>query len=653
MRIFGNGRFCFWMLVCSVLTVASYHGFAQNRFFRKLALPHFSSPRGFYDEPFNLVVSCATPKAVIIYTTDGSAPSRNNGVQSSPSQSVEIILKKSTLFRAIAVKEGVPDSTIVTHTYLFPSEILKQLRPDEFPQTLDMEMDPERVSVPEIKKQIHNSFRRIPTVSLVVAHNDFWGPLGIYLHPKKSGEDWERHCSFEWIPTSRKRTKQAYCGVQIQGGTSRILSPKLGLRLNFKSKFGSSKFRCRLFPKSKVKNFDSLILRNPTHDSWCVSDERWRRNARYVNDMWASETQRLMGHLSPHHRWVNLFINGFYWGLYDLSERPDEHFASAHLGGSDEDYDVFNVESLRFGSWDKRKALTDFLVHSKGEPAVYRKIKQLIDVDGFIDYVLYNLYANKVDWVSRNYWFIGKRTDTPRFQFLNWDSEILFWESWENPNNPKKQTSLDYNLLTSAQMKADIYGVGFFLRHLSKHHEFRRLFGDRAHFHTRSGGILSPEVAANRYRKLLDEVEPLLDAESARWGDSQEDEPLGTDTLEWEELTGSHSWLFTQFFPKRTDRLLEQLKQAALYPRIFPPVLSASEDSESSMWLLSAKNPNPDGKIIFTTNNIDPISLSDHQAFEHSYQKPVLISRETKIMARVSLNGQWSALEIVQAPTNQ
>ena len=39
-------------------------------------------------------------------------------------------------------------------------------------------------------------------------------------------------------------------------------------------------------------------------------------------------------------RYVHVFINGLYWGMYNAVERPDESFAEAHFGGDKEDYDV-------------------------------------------------------------------------------------------------------------------------------------------------------------------------------------------------------------------------------------------------------------------------------------------------------------------------
>ncbi len=65
----------------------------------------------------------------------------------------------------------------------------------------------------------------------------------------------------------------------------------------------------------------------------------------YVRDQYGRTIQRETGNLSTSFRYVQLFINGLYWGLYDLSERPDEAFVADHLG-----VDVKDIDLIRGGS---------------------------------------------------------------------------------------------------------------------------------------------------------------------------------------------------------------------------------------------------------------------------------------------------------------
>ena len=43
-----------------------------------------------------------------------------------------------------------------------------------------------------------------------------------------------------------------------------------------------------------------------------------------------------------HGRHVHVYINGFYWGMYNIVERPDDAFSSRYLGGEKEEWDSIN-----------------------------------------------------------------------------------------------------------------------------------------------------------------------------------------------------------------------------------------------------------------------------------------------------------------------
>ena len=46
-----------------------------------------------------------------------------------------------------------------------------------------------------------------------------------------------------------------------------------------------------------------------------------------------------MGGFAPRGRFVNLYLNGLYWGQYGLHERPDSSYAAQNFGGNKSEYD--------------------------------------------------------------------------------------------------------------------------------------------------------------------------------------------------------------------------------------------------------------------------------------------------------------------------
>ena len=77
-----------------------------------VATPTFSPDAGEYEESTSVTISCATEGATIYYTTDGSDPSA-----SSTKYSGAITVGETTTIKAIAVKEGMTDSSVVSTTY--------------------------------------------------------------------------------------------------------------------------------------------------------------------------------------------------------------------------------------------------------------------------------------------------------------------------------------------------------------------------------------------------------------------------------------------------------------------------------------------------------------------------------------------------------
>ena len=77
-----------------------------------VATPTFSPAGGTYGEPLSVTISCATAGATIYYTLDGTAPTPN-----SPVYSAAISISETTTVKAIAIKEGMNNSTIASATY--------------------------------------------------------------------------------------------------------------------------------------------------------------------------------------------------------------------------------------------------------------------------------------------------------------------------------------------------------------------------------------------------------------------------------------------------------------------------------------------------------------------------------------------------------
>src|SRR2546422_5841274 len=150
------------------------------------------------------------------------------------------------------------------------------------------------------------------------------------------------------------------------------------------------------------------------------------------------DSQLAQGQPSSHGRLVHLYLNGFYWGLYNLDERIDEHFAALHLGGDAAEYDVLADSELKagdFGAWNQLMTLAraDLSINANFQRLMGNNADGtrnpgypvLLDLANLVDYMVLHIYAGADDWPWHNWVALRRRTgDSTGFKFLAWDQEI-------------------------------------------------------------------------------------------------------------------------------------------------------------------------------------------------------------------------------------
>ena len=332
----------------------------------------FSLPRGYYSDSLSVGLSTATPGATIRYTRNGSTPTPTSGTLGTSAY-----IYDTMPLRAIAYKNGYLPSAVSTHTYIMLDEVIYQ--PDDpsgFPPTwgsyqgipvaADYEMDPTIVNDPRYRNSIEEDLRSLPALSIVTNRDDmFGGSYGIYANPLREGSSWERPASIELILPDGSTGFQSNAGVRIHGGESRRpdLTPKHSFRLYFRPEYGTSRLEYPLFDELAADTFDVLVVRSSFSNSWPFG----RPTALYFRDQWLRDTQHDMDWPSSHGRFVHLYVDGLYWGIYDISEHLDDNYAVSYFGGGTEDYDIIkgkwaNVVEVEAGddvAWNAMMTLAD------------------------------------------------------------------------------------------------------------------------------------------------------------------------------------------------------------------------------------------------------------------------------------------------------
>ncbi|MFT5685202.1 MAG: hypothetical protein ACI8RZ_006151 [Myxococcota bacterium] len=530
-------------------------------YFADLEAPLFSAQRGFYEAPISLTL---TPPdgTTLAYTTDGSTPSE--GVGTNVEGPVTLSVETTAAIRAMVFQEGALSSRVATHTYLFLADVVRQpAAPDGFPTTWDglsqdavggdYEMDPEVVDDPAYAADLLAGLRDIPTLSIVTDPEDLFGEeAGIYVHSLQRGDAWERAVSLELILPDGSTGFATTSGLRMHGYGWRYHSNTLkhSLRLEFRSEYGPSKLEYPLFVDAPVDRFDSIVLRSQGSRGW--QDFRDPEQAQYIRDAFARDTAADMGKADGHAAYVHLYLNGLYWGLYMPVERPDADFAAERFGGEAEEYDAINRRTSTneaidgdLVAYEEMLALADT---GLSDDAGLVAIQAYLNLEDLIDYMLIHQYTVNRDgpeeYDSNNMRGARKREDGAQFRFFVWDMEYSIWDADD-----------DYNI------DVDVSGsISHVYTALRENADFRTMYSDRATLHLTEGGALTPAECTARWEARAEEIERAIVAESARWGDTDRDTPYTRD-VEW---TDERERLLDEFFPYRTDILIDQLTDAGL-----------------------------------------------------------------------------------------
>jgi CotH kinase protein/Chitobiase/beta-hexosaminidase C-terminal domain len=629
--------FLFWLIGASTLLLGvAVESRSAEAALSPSPLIEAAPQRGFYDAPVAVRLTTRQSGAQIRFTTDGSEPTAELGQLYTEALRFE----HQTVLRAAAFDGSRRLSAVATHTYVFLADVLRQPKApaglpsgskawNGFPSAY--EMDPRVVNDPAYAPRLKDALSSLPTLSVVCAPRDlFSARRGIYLNSLERGENWERACSIEWIATNGAPGFQIDCGLQMQGNYNRIpeKSPKHSFRLVFKDQYGPAKLKFPLFPDSPVTTFNTLVLRAGFNNTWVHWDEVQSDRAQPNRDGWMKDSFRAMGWLTTHDRYVHLYLNGLYWGLYDVSERPDGAFASSYLGGKKDDYDVINESEVKGGTDDAFGRLQ--AARTLGSPARYEAVLPQLEMTRFIDYLLLNYYAGNSDWGQNKNWYaLRRREPAGPFQFFVWDAEHVFEglndDSVRRPHEPPLRIA--QALLANA--------------------DFRLAFADRVQKHCFNSGPLTPESAAARWRARSKQIDQAIIAESARWGYYRRRAPFTRDG-DW---MAQQRFLLEEYFPKRTGILLRQLRAAGLFPEVSAPAVQVQNSGNVAPTRIIFAAPEH-GEIYCTTDGSDPrqAGVGTVSPKAARYAGAITLRPSEMLKARV-LHGQtWSPLTEVSLP---
>ena len=504
---------------------------------------------GFFDEPFELTMSAATPGAEIWYTTNSREPSRESGKQ----YTEPLTISKTTVVRAVAMEAGKAPSRVETQTYIFPEQVIKK-------PNMRKSITGHRTYGPKMR----DSLMSLPTMVITTG-------------PAVNGVS-ETFGSLEFIPAEGAEGFQVNAGIRHFGGAWTNFSKK-NFRIYFRREYGVGKLRYPLFEGhdngvEPVREFDQLNLRAGSHDMV--------QRGFYMSNRFGDDTMLEMGHINPHGRFVHLYLDGAYWGMYHLRERWNADMQANYLGGDKLDYEAING-NWNVGGWadpgdpyDGDGSAWERIKSFRGD---YQKISPYLDVPNYIDFMLLFMFGHS----EGEYRCVGPAGVGSGFKFFLNDGDGFLRTS---AGNRTKRGA-------PGRSSGDGPGSIFSMLHKEGTPEYRMLLADRIHRHHFNDGALTPEKTLARLNARVAEVELAFLSEAARWDYRSPSSWASA----WDKII--EDWL-----PDRTKEVVSQYRTAGFYPAIDAPVPSLASgrvEVGSSLRFLSRH-----GVAHFTTDGSDP-----------------------------------------------
>ncbi|MBE5804193.1 MAG: hypothetical protein E7316_06750 [Clostridiales bacterium] len=422
----------------------------------------------------------------VYYTLDGSIPT-----QASTPYNGEIIELNSTatVLRARAFSDsGLQPSQIITGSYFI------------------------------------NAYHNLPIVSLVADPDALWNPENgmltagdnvikegpgmlpwkntVYREVKENLPDKEGHVEYFLLDGTQMLSQGMAFSLQ---GQFSLDMPQKTFKLRAKTLYGEKTFAAKLFADRPFTEYKSIVLRNSGNDS------AWTR----LLDGFQSRMLDAYGSQVIHQAWnpVVVYLNGVYWGHYNMRERVDRFFVAQHEGLTLEEADnMIIIEASGAYKYGDNSVYRNMIKKIKAsDPARNEEDLQYIldnvDVDNYFEYIALEMFVGNSDIGNLRAYRIDGEGNKWKWIFYDVDYG-MFSSGFNSPKSYTKKSGMgDKNIDNTILLKL--------LEVPEYKDKFLTKLGDVFRFFTSDKllEILQP---------LVDQIEPEMQLHFARWAEEHD-----------------------------------------------------------------------------------------------------------------------------------
>ena len=469
-------------------------------------LPAFSADSGFYDNSFQLTIT-APDGCKIYYTTDGSDPTADSTKYTSPieikdmSDTPNVLsaktdisasgaeapsekVDKAAVVRAVCVDSQGRTSNIVTKTYFVGktnTDFYKNMK------VVSLVTDPSNLF--DYEKGIYVKGKVFDEKNGGGGQpQNPWGGFGGFggwgmINPwemeanyTQKGREWEREATMEMFSGGETVISQNV-GIRIKGAASRS-APQKSFNVYARQDYGKPEFEFDFFDgtstKAKngkaIKKYESVVLRNGGNDSgYAMFRDSINQSLVSDRDFAYQATNECI-----------VFIDGEFWGIYQITEKVDGDHIDAHYGVNNKDMILIKNGETEEGTEQDLNEWNDlirsFAESDMSQDANYQKFEQAFDVQSYIDYFAAQIFWSNDDWPQNNFaaWKATVTDETNPYADGKWRMFLFDTESGLGLYNSESK-SVRADCFTRISQTRDSNECKMFIN-LLKNEKFREQF---------------------------------------------------------------------------------------------------------------------------------------------------------------------------------
>ena len=548
-------------IVLCVCLMACFVGQAQND------TVLFSVQGGFYEDVFQLELYNYYPQNHIRYTTNGNNPTAQSPLYEEPLLLDSTKYSQSNIYTIVncPIQDFyLPDSVahcIVIRAAVFDENdsCISGVRTNSY-FIRALGCDTHGLPAVSICADSLDLFDYETGIFVPGIHHDPLDPdwTGNYY---QEGREWERLMNVEFYEQDNRGINQQ-AGLRTHGGNGRRFQQKC-LKMYAREEYGKKRFKHKFFETIPLNNFKHLVLK-PFAASW---------NQSGVNDHICNQIASQLNIEALASRPVVLYLNGEYWGIYYIHEKPDERYLEDHFGVDIDNVNIINGwnPNADHGSVQNFSALFRWMETADlADADNYAFVSTKIDLDNFIDYQIFELSIENNDWPANNMrcW----QEDDGKWRWIFFDGDAcLCWMTFN---------AFDNAVYEGDNLWPSNWRATLFFRKLMENDDFKLQFNTR--FHELLGTTFSYEVTKPIFDDIKETIIDEVPFQSDRFGF-----PMSLDS--WDEDMRNVDWFLhhrCEMIQEPLEMLLVGLTEAQqsqflCYPNPFSGELHICLDAEA------------------------------------------------------------------------